>query len=142
MKIIEKFTKNLQMVRKGEKGFTLIELLVVIAILGLLAAVAIPNIVGLMNRGADEAATTEQGTVALAVSVYMYEQGSIPVDFDLADLVAYDPEYTTEADSLFQQPPRFNWTISSSGVVTPNGTAEGDFEANPLVTTSTTATAT
>ncbi len=46
MKIIEKFTKKLAKVRKGEKGFTLIELLVVIAICRNYAAVAIPNIIG------------------------------------------------------------------------------------------------
>ena len=128
MKIIEKFTKKLQMVRKGEKGFTLIELLVVIAILGILAAVAIPNIVGLMNAGQEESARTEQGTVALAVSVYMYEQGAVPT---FAQLVAYDPEYTEVADTLFQQPPRFAWTINADGSVSAATGIEG-YENNPL----------
>jgi type IV pilus assembly protein PilA len=116
VKIVEKFTKKLAMVRKGEKGFTLIELLVVIAILGVLAAVAIPNIINLMNSGETEAATTEQGTVALAVSVYAYENdGAIPADF--ATLV--DWTSTAYPNGLFQQPPQYNWIINEDGSVEP-----------------------
>jgi prepilin-type N-terminal cleavage/methylation domain-containing protein len=45
--------------RYGEKGFTLIELLVVIAILGIIAAVAVPNVGKFIGRGKTEAMETE-----------------------------------------------------------------------------------
>ncbi len=53
-------TKFLQKMRKGKKGFTLIELLVVIAILGVIAAVAVPNILSFIGSGEEEAAKAEQ----------------------------------------------------------------------------------
>ena len=57
--------------RYGEKGFTLIELLVVIAILGVLAAVAIPNVGKFMGSGTVQAANTEAHNVQTAVMAAM-----------------------------------------------------------------------
>ena len=61
---MNKFTKAF---RRGEKGFKIIEILIVIVILGILAAVAIPQVTKFIRQGKVSAANSELALVKTAI---------------------------------------------------------------------------
>jgi general secretion pathway protein G len=74
--------------RGGEAGFTLVELLVVMAILGLLAALATPQVLKYLGRAKTDAARIEMKNISVGLDLFLIDVGRYPTEQEgLAALV-------------------------------------------------------
>ncbi|MEO0925278.1 MAG: type II secretion system protein [Cyanobacteria bacterium J06643_13] len=68
-----KLLQNLRS-KKGDKGFTLIELLVVVIIIGVLAAVALPNLLSQVGKARETEIKNAVGTINRAQQAFHFER--------------------------------------------------------------------
>jgi type IV pilus assembly protein PilA len=61
--------------RRRERGFSLIELLIVVAIIGIIAAIAIPNLLKNQQAARETAALAEVGTIGKSQLLYSLTKG-------------------------------------------------------------------
>ena len=62
----------------NKKGFTLIELLIVVAIIGIMAAIAIPNLLVALQKGKQKATMGDMKSVGTALEVYTTDNSMVP----------------------------------------------------------------
>ncbi|OGF64522.1 MAG: hypothetical protein A2Y62_06720 [Candidatus Fischerbacteria bacterium RBG_13_37_8] len=65
---------------KKQKGFTLIELLIVIAIIGIIAAIAIPNLLNALDRSRQKRSQADLRTWGSALGTYLVDWNFYPFD--------------------------------------------------------------
>ncbi len=63
---------------KRQGGFTLIELLIVVAIIGIIAAIAIPNLLNAIDRGKQKRTMADIRSVGTAVEAYAVDVNFYP----------------------------------------------------------------
>jgi general secretion pathway protein G len=82
---------------RKNRGFTLIELLIVVAIIGIIAAIAIPNLLNAINRGRQKRSMADLRTVGTAVEAYAVDMAFYPTaaqgDFDDPWFSYLEPTY-------------------------------------------------
>jgi len=83
-------------INRNKKGFTLIELLIVVAIIGIIAAIAIPNLLNAIQRGKQKRTMADMRTIGTAVEQYQ-------IDMSLYPAAGYTPLNLADASAIAAQ---------------------------------------
>jgi prepilin-type N-terminal cleavage/methylation domain-containing protein len=102
-----------------DRGFTLIELLIVIVVLGVLATVAVFAVLGISDRGEENACKADTKTLEIAIEAYFLKHLSSSLPSSPAPS-GDEYEQTLVADGLLRTPSKYH-NVDSDGAITTTG---------------------
>jgi type II secretion system protein G len=124
----------------SSRGFSLVELLIVCAVIGLIAAIAIPNLVNAIQRGRQARTMGDLRGLSTAVGMYQQDYAKFPIVDSLSPintidniLVAYMGGYNKtdgwQRDFLYRSTNGDDYTLVSYGL---NGIADQPWTMGPI----------
>jgi general secretion pathway protein G len=96
---------------RKDSGFTLIELLIVVAIIGIIAAIAIPNLLNAIDRSKQKRTMADMRSVGTACEEYSIDNNFYPVQTTQADVSGIAVNLTPTYIKVVPTVDGWNWNI-------------------------------
>jgi len=96
---------------RKDSGFTLIELLIVVAIIGIIAAIAIPNLLNAIDRSKQKRTMADMRSVGTACEEYSIDNNFYPVQTTQGDVTGIAANLTPTYIKVVPDKDGWNWNI-------------------------------